>query len=382
MPPTAHHFTPVYSLHEPQQSFRSKQYAPPRKRKRQQDRNDDDDDDSDDSDLQVNPVQPSVSSHDINDPYRVAGWSENFPLPGSSFPHAPAVKQKTRQPLADNLQKDLAALNPPLYVPPPGEQDSTQSLRRHHLGVLTTVLHTSLLRHDFVRAGRAWGMILRTNIHGRPLDVRTHGRWGIGAEILMRKSSPETSSQELLGNSTMISDQGFDAAKDYYERLILQFPFQKTNPSAISSLTFYPAMFGLCIYEIQQKCNQALKTVRKSSPDLDHSDSELASNQDQESEGVSNIKRSELNSAVSLAARMDELMLSPPFDTYPPLLQLRSSVALWLADLYTAATAESEDDSDENKERAAMERSKAKRCVNRMRAAGVAVPELILSVLD
>jgi hypothetical protein len=379
MPPTAHHFTLVYPLHEPQQSFRSKQYAPPRKRKRLQDL--DDDDESDDSTSHIDPAQSSLSSHDIKDPYRVAGWSENSPLPGSSFPHAPAVKQKSRQPLSTNLQKDLAALNPPLYVPPPGEQDSTQSLRRHHLGVLTTVLHTSLLKHDFVRAGRAWGMILRTNIHGRPMDVRTHGRWGIGAEILMRKSSSETHSQGLFGNAPMISDHGFDAAKDYYERLILQFPFQKTNPNAISSLTFYPAMFGLCIYEIQQKCNQALKNIRQSSPDMDHSDSELASDQNQESESVSAIKRSELSSAASLAARMDELMLSPPFDTYPPLLQLRGSVALWLADLYTA-TAESEDDDDENKERASRERSKAKRCIDRMRAAGVAVPELILSVLD
>jgi hypothetical protein len=372
MPPTAHHFTPVYPLHEPQQSFRSKQYAPPRKRKRHQDL--DDDDESDDSSSHLDPAQPSVSSHDIKDPYRVAGWSENSPLPGSSFPHAPAVKRKFRQPLSTNLQKDLAALNPPLYVPPPGEQDSTQSLRRHHLGVLTTVLHTSLLKHDFVRAGRAWGMILRTNIHGRPMDVRTHGRWGIGAEILMQKSSPETHPQGLFGNAPMISDHGFDAAKDYYERLILQFPFQKTNPNAISSLTFYPAMFGLCIYEIQQKCNQALKNIRQSSPDVHHSDSELA-------EGISAIKRSELNSAANLAARMDELMLSPPFDTYPSLLQLRGSVALWLADLYNT-TAESEDDNDESQERASIERSKAKRCVDRMRAAGVAVPELILNVLD
>jgi hypothetical protein len=376
MPPTAHHFTPVYPLHEPQQSFRSKQYAPPRKRKRQQDL--DDDDETDDSDSHIDLAQPSVSSHDINNPYRVAGWSENSPLPGSSFPHAPAVKQKSRQLRSNNLQKDLAALNPPLYVPPPGEQDTTQSLRRHHLGVLTTLLHTSLLKHDFVRAGRAWGMILRTNIHGRPLDVRTHGRWGIGAEILMRKSSPDISSQ---GNAPLISDQGLDIAKDYYERLILQFPFQKTNPNAISSLTFYPAMFGLCIYEIQQKCKKALENIHNSSSDMDQSDSDLASDQNQESEDVTAIKRSELNSAASLAARMDEIMLSPPFDTYPPLLQLRGSVALWLADLYTAA-AESEDDGDENKERASMERSKAKRCVDRLRAAGVAVPELMLNVLD
>ncbi|CAD0090543.1 unnamed protein product [Aureobasidium vineae] len=379
MPPTAHHFTPVYPLHEPQQSFRSKQYAPPRKRKRQQDP--DDDDETDDSDSHIELLQPSVSSHDINDPYRVAGWPESMPLPGSSFPHAPAVKQKSRQPLSNTLQNELATLNPPLYVPPPGEQDSTSSLRRHHLGVLTTILHTSLLKHDFVRAGRAWGMILRTSVVGRPFDVRTHGRWGIGAEILMRKFSPQNDSQEELGNASTISDQGLEAARDYYERLILQFPFQKTNPNAVSSLTFYPAMFGLCIYEIQQKCTRALRSVRNSSPEVDRSDSELEPTQDQGSEGIAAIKRSELDSAARLAARMDELMLSPPFDTYPLLLQLRGSVALWLADLYTT-TAESNDGDDENKERASMERSKAKRCIDRMKAAGVAVPELMMNVLD
>ncbi|KAG9518763.1 hypothetical protein KCU99_g7849, partial [Aureobasidium melanogenum] len=379
MPPTAHHFTPVYPLHEPQQSFRSKQYAPPRKRTRQHHLNDDDE--SDDSDSHINPIQPPVSSHAINHPYRVAGWPENVPLPGHSFPHAPAVKPTSRQPLSNNLQKELAALKPPLYVPPPGEQDTTSSLRRHHLGVLTTILHTSLLKHDFVRAGRAWGMILRTNILGRPLDVRTHGRWGIGAEILMRKSSSQNNFHHESNNASTISDEGFEAAKDYYERLILQYPFQKTNPNAISSLTFYPAMFGLCIYEIQQKCNRALARNRNSSLEADQSGSESEGTRDQEPEGIAAIKRSELDSAASLAARMDELMLSPPFDTYPPLLQLRGSVALWLADLYVT-TANSDDDGDENQERASTERSRAKRCIERMKAAGVAVPELILNGLS
>lgn len=378
MPPTAHHFTPVYPLHEPQQSFRSKQYAPPRKRKRQDDPNDDDE--SEDSNSHTDPIQPSVSSYDVTDPYRVAGWPENMPLPGHSFPHAPATKRRSHQPLSNNLQKELATLKPPLYVPPPGEQDTTSSLRRHHLGVLTTILHTSLLKHDFVRAGRAWGMILRTNILGRPLDVRTHGRWGIGAEILMRKFSPQNNSHEESNNASTISDEGFEAAKDYYERLILQYPFQKTNPNAISSLTFYPAMFGLCIYEIQQKCNRALERNRNSSLEADQSDSESESTSNQESEGIAAIKRSELDSAASVAARMDELMLSPPFDTYPPLLQLRGSVALWLADLYVAA-ADSDDDGDENKERASTERSRAKRCIERMKAAGVAIPDLILNGL-
>lgn len=378
MPPAAHHFTPVWPLHEPQQSFRSKQYAPPSKRKRQQEP----DDESDDSGSLVDSSPPKAQSQsrDINDPYRVAGWHEHVPLPGSSFPHAPASKPKGRL-QSNNLQNELAHLKPPLYVPPPDEQDTVSSLRRHHLSVLTTILHTSLLRRDYVRAGRAWGMILRTDVSGRPIDVRTHGRWGIGAEILMRKSSVAQNSKGKGGEPPRISDEGFEAAKDYYERLILQHPYQKTNPHAISSLTFYPAMFGLCIYEIQQKCKLALERTRHSSPDTDGSSSDEAHNQDSEVEDVSTIKRSELNSAASLAARMDELMLSPPFDTYSPLLQIRGSVALWLADLYDSV-AESDDENDENHERASMERAKAKRCIDRMKAAGVAAPDLMTTVLD
>ncbi|KAH0295785.1 hypothetical protein KCU71_g14332, partial [Aureobasidium melanogenum] len=140
-------------------------------------------------------------------------------------------------------------------------------------------------------------------------------------------------------------------------------------------------MFGLCIYEIQQKCNRALARNRNSSLEADQSGSESEGTRDQEPEGIAAIKRSELDSAASLAARMDELMLSPPFDTYPPLLQLRGSVALWLADLYVT-TANSDDDGDENQERASTERSRAKRCIERMKGAGVAVPELILNGLN
>jgi hypothetical protein len=377
MPPPAHHFTPVWPLHEPQQSFRSKKYAPPsRKRKRQQALNDE----SEDSDVPIEPLEPLLPSTDIKDPYRVAGWSRQNPLPASSFPHAPAVKAKTRNSHAKHVQKELAGLKPPLYVAPSPELDTVTSLRRHHLSVITTILHTSLLRRDYVRAGRAWGMILRTNVLGRPVDVRTHGRWGIGAEILMRKCPADNTAERKLGDAQIISDEGFEAAKDYYERLILQHPYQKTNPNAISSLTFYPAMFGLCIYEIQQKRKLALQRVRDASSDLDHSNSDMSLDQNQDLKDDATLKLSELASAASLADRMDQLMLSPPFDTYPALLQLRASVALWLADLYIA-TAKSQEDSDENRERASAEKAKARRCLDRMRTSDVKASDLVLNAL-
>lgn len=376
MPPTAHHFTPLWPLHEPQQSYRFKQYAPTRKRKRHLDH----DHDSDSQDSDQDSFQASVQSHDITDPYRVAGWPQNLPLPDASFPHASASKPKRPFAGPSDLPKQLANLKPPLYTPIREEQDTVSSLRLHHLDVLTTILHKSLLRNDFVRAGRAWGMILRTDILGRPFDVRTHGRWGIGAEILLRKFSEDDPTNNHK-DGQIWSNQGFEAAKDYYERLILQHPYQKTNPHAISSLTFYPAMFGLCIYEIQQKCKTALERLEQSSPEPDHSELDDSRDEDSEAEGRLAIKRSELESAQSLASRMDELMLSPPFDTNPSLLQLRISMALWLVDLHNAMI-ESGEDKDEHEDRTSTERAKAKKCLARMKAEGAEVPEILASSLD
>ncbi|KAF1353908.1 hypothetical protein BDV97DRAFT_278475, partial [Delphinella strobiligena] len=283
-----------------------------------------------------------------NDPYRVAGHSKDLPLPQHPFPHAP-VKEPRRDHRLETTQIDLAALKPPLYLPPaPQIENARTSLRRHHLSVMTTIMHTSLLRRDFVRAGRAWGMILRTEVLGRSVDVRTHERWGIGAEILLRQHTDfvsDTSNndqddqedEEGSPNEIVISQEGFQLAKDYYERLIHQYPYQKTHPNAISSLTFYPAMYGLCIYEIQQKHKQALRQAERSSrspspvydQDERHTNDEIGPSERR----TTAVKQSTLKEAIVLADRMSELMLSPPMNDDLPLMQLRAMLALWIVDL-------------------------------------------------
>lgn len=351
MPPSAHHFIPVWQSLDGEKTYRSKVYGPSKKRKRQPAQEDSDDEDS--WSRQSTPLPSGTQDrrkHSVakNDPYRVAGWSRDLPLPEYPFPHAP-VKEPRRDHRLETIQEDLAALNPPLYIPPaPQIENARTSLRRHHLSVMTTIMHTSLLRRDFVRAGRAWGMILRTELLGRSIDVRTHERWGIGAEILLRQHTDFVSNtsnnnqddqedEESSPNQIIIGQEGFQLAKDYYERLILQYPYQKTHPNATSSLDFYPAMYGLCIYEIQQKHKQALKQAerasRSPSPVYDQNEGDSKDEIGPAERRTTAVKQSTLKEAIALADRMSELMLNPPMKDDLPFMQLRAMLALWIIDL-------------------------------------------------
>jgi len=45
------------------------------------------------------------------------------------------------------------------------------------------------------------------------------------------------------------------------------------------------------------------------------------------------VKRAELEAAKDIATKMDEVLISPPFDRFVPLLRMRGHVARWTTDL-------------------------------------------------
>nr|KMM68598.1 hypothetical protein CPAG_04924 [Coccidioides posadasii RMSCC 3488] len=168
--------------------------------------------------------------------YRIAGQPPDMELPGGNFPHsglssASGVKPATRR----RIESDLAQLNPPVFLP----GSARNSLRLKHLGVITTILHRCLLEGDYVRAGRAWGLILRDEWGGHAVDVRTEGRWGIGAEILLWRDGQMAAAGAEGGGgkggykTEWFSRRGFERAKQYYERLILHYPYRKHAPNAL-----------------------------------------------------------------------------------------------------------------------------------------------------
>lgn len=307
--------------------------------------------------------------------YRVAGQPLDRDLPGRHFPHASAdIDERPSETRAAEatVWKELAELSPPLYAPRsslatgPSAEESQPGvgLRLRHLAVLTTILHRCLLEGNFVRAGRAWGMLLRSEIHGRPMDLRAQGRWGIGAEILMWRDAQLAEGREMRGASSSSSDEdhekerpehfklqfskeGFDKARQYYERLILQYPYRKTFPDAASPMDFYPAMFGLWIYSTQEEIRMGRERLSDLYQDSGSDDDQLYDDSASETnpttrgkrqemrqfEQLKDLRKHELQQAEEIAARLDELLLSPPYSDSHNLLSIRGMVALWVGDL-------------------------------------------------
>jgi len=206
------------------------------------------------------------------------------------------------------------------------------ALKKTHLQILSTVLHTCLLDGDYARAARAWGLVLRTPLTaGRPIDVRNHSRWGIGAELLL---------QSHPGGFT---PHGFQRARDYYERLIVQHPYRRIQPAATDERTFYPAMLALCILDVCQASQQARAGVQghaSRSPSCESVQGSAAEEVEAREEAL---RADELARAMEIVDRLDRLVASPPFDKQVSLLLLRGHVSLWISDLIIGKAASDED---------------------------------------
>ncbi|KAJ9635777.1 hypothetical protein H2199_008129 [Coniosporium tulheliwenetii] len=358
-------------------SLRANQYGRPRKRKRHEEGSGESDDEDAPDPPNTTKGQSSRSGFtalttEIAEQYRIAGYPPDDDLPPPPFPHASATQSSTKR-RESNVQKELAAFKPPLYAANgspggdlPGRSiDSKPAMSApRHLAVLTTLLHRCLLEGDYDRAGRAWDLIRKLERQSRALDVRAHGRWGLGAELLLYRDAqtrPTTRNRRERSTTSGHSDDvpvaphlqpqftahGFRAAREYYEQLILQYPGSRAHPHAISATAFYPAMFSLWIFGVCETSRQS-RDALKDDTDTDTESDDESGHRHQEQ--LANIMRTELKQAADIAARLDELLFSPPYDKHPDLLQLRGMIALWMGDLMKHTPAASEDNPDADTE--------------------------------
>ncbi|KAI9678305.1 MAG: hypothetical protein M1817_006251 [Caeruleum heppii] len=332
------------------------------------------DDDDDDDLAHITSHHSSRLSPDTAEQYRVAGLDPSRSLP-EHFPHRglprnPSSRAGAGDSSLTTTHKQLARLQPPLFVPDASLRPDATKLRRRHLCVLVTILHRCLLEGDYLRAGRAWGLLLRGDGQG-VIDLRSNGTWGIGAEILLRRgtqfTTPGDPPAEDVPSDSDIDDEGesphhhpappprqfskagFELARAYYESLILHFPANKHRPHATSSLDFYPAMFGLWIHSAQEERLAAERDLQTyTSPGLDFDmTGERARSRDAQIEGAdeqhARIRREELGEAERILARMEELMISPPYADEPGLCRLREMVRKWIEDLTEMVPGEDEE---------------------------------------
>ncbi|TLD36480.1 hypothetical protein E2P81_ATG03369 [Venturia nashicola] len=296
----------------------------------------------------TSPTSPSPSSSSRQrDQY-----SPDAEIPLHPFPHAP---QRPKTAILDRVRHELHSLNPPLaHLDPswyePSSQQAKEGLRESHLANLTTLLHHMLLKGDFERAGRAWGLLLRsgrltkstkTNTGYLSMDVTARNRWGIGAELLLRNTRHNGHVRHpaaMQGTDAQsvdmhFSEEGFRAARDYYERLIVQYPVhhQRKGPCATN---FYAAMVSLWIHDASQRSKIAEQRFSNSKGESSSGHSSLEFGSDDERDGrIRAVKERELEDARAIAARLDHIIGAPPLDKNAELLQIRGMVALWVGTL-------------------------------------------------
>ncbi|KAL9098515.1 MAG: hypothetical protein Q9163_005839 [Psora crenata] len=262
------------------------------------------------------------------------------------------------------VAREMAGLQPPLIDSLPSilEGRSTCSshekgTRQQHLDALVAVMHRSTLDGDFHRAGRAWGMLLRAEVNNRSWDVRIGGRWGMGAEILLQQYYQQFATYlDLYNGFTHIRDAGcvrrissspelYTKAVDYYERLILQYPYRKALPHSVGPVDFYLALFGLWIRSIVDeqwlsRCDMlaqspsCARTNKDATAEGEMLESETSSRvvggRQLDEEGI---REDTLRNVNRLADRLDGLLSSPPYCDAPSFWNLKGMSALWLADL-------------------------------------------------
>ncbi|UNI22076.1 hypothetical protein JDV02_007999 [Purpureocillium takamizusanense] len=208
--------------------------------------------------------------------------------------------------------------------------------RGSHLDVLLRAIHQFLDRGQVALAAKAYALVLQLRPGSRPIDVRQHGLWALGAEILMREGEdvtprppvaggggaaaaaahgsgppvPALVKQEAgdgdgfsarqptasaAGQSSMFptshgsdrvprrwgSPSNMPKVKAYFETLIQQHPYDYKFPRSVSALDFQLAMLGCEIYNVYAEHRWALARAE--------AEVEVPEDEDQQSlAGVSN----------------------------------------------------------------------------------------------
>jgi hypothetical protein len=132
-------------------------------------------------------------------------------------------------------------------------------------------------------------------------------------------------------------------------------------------------------------------------------DTSMLSDSSAHRRAVHEIRNRELEQALPIAQRLDELLVNPPYDTSHELLHIRGMVALWLSDLHKELTSAkkgsgssraSEDangdidaslgdiESSASLAQARAERLRARKILQRLRVAGHELPRDIVEFLE
>lgn len=286
---------------------------------------------------------------------------------------------------------------------------SMRDAQSHHLGFLTNVILRALEEGDITRAKRAFGLVRRSEVRGKPVDLRRNGLWSLGAEVLMRdgedtQAQQQQQQQQQLGQEEVRRPRrrwgcaaNMPQLRSYLEGLVRQYPYNRLHPESISDVDFYPVLFGCEFYNTWAEHRLALERLEQDSEawsDLDdipvevyaddylenefNNDNNAEAPQVQELTGRERRLReakAELglraqHTMLDIATRMDALMEDAPYKSNIEMLRLRGMVALYVGDLSMAPPPRTNDEEEEGFRIRDEERDRAGRLFRKIRDQG------------
>ncbi|KAI1660138.1 hypothetical protein F4813DRAFT_401105 [Daldinia decipiens] len=313
-------------------------------------------------------INPLSHTPDTLRQFAVAGLSPTEEIPSKAnplFPHKPIQPERKGHRKRD-VDKDNENATEKRDKAVTSKQHSE---RLQHLSTLTAILHRCLGEGDILRAKRAFGLLVQT----KDVDIRQAGLWAIGSEILMRDGeSEEGQLRYKQGRDNELRRWGsaanVDKVRSYFETLIQQHPHDPHRPQLTSALDFWPALFGIEVYNIDAEMRAAthrLQRQQEQEQDPGHEEEEEEEDEDEDEGGYGfdvdmaysdetfesqrelqaqrrrqatyaardEIRTRALVAAEAVAKQMDQVMENAPYGAHRGLLRLRAHLALFVGDL-------------------------------------------------
>lgn len=272
------------------------------------------------------------------------------------FPHRSLDSAAARRPTSldaetdadendnDNEEEDDAA------AAKPGPKQHKDRPRDTHYDVLLQSIHRFLDAGDVEKAARAFGLLLQLRPGGKPVDVKWHNLWALGAEILMREGErPATTPPPTTGTLTDDAQPrpfhrwgraaNMPKVKAYLDTLIQQHPYDHKHTRAVCAVDFWVASLGCDVYNAHAEHVLGLERAAEDEAleafdafddvvDPDEPDAEARAAQARDE-----LRLRALRAMRAVTKTMDELMAEPPYSKNAHMLRLRAMAALYVADL-------------------------------------------------
>ncbi|KAK2589660.1 hypothetical protein QQS21_012658 [Conoideocrella luteorostrata] len=289
---------------------------------------------------------------------------------------------------------------------------------RSQLDTLLRLTHRLLDNGNIDRSARLFRVILKLRPDSKPIDIRQHNIWAIGAEIIMRKG--EEHILKRLGIQSEKSDRGgkytsiclpggWGSAdnifnlKAYLEALIQKHPYDNRFPQNVSALDFQLTLISCEIlqchteYSSQTTDLSGEKTScgdetqpQIESPERTHDNSQAvvtnASYLNQSSSPIRSRTQNErvriraYDTIMAIANKMDTLINELPFSKNNDFLQLRVSASLLIADFLDPTLASQDGDEYEETKVRQREQGLARKLLQRIVHNGGHVPHSLLDI--